>query len=118
MARVVAFVPDLLFGSNVVGGLTAAGHEVTLVGRGGDLEGALTGARVLVIDLTDDVDGRIASARAAVATAPDVRTLAFFSHVEANVRDAAREAGFDLVVPRSRMARAAGELVSQLADGP
>ena len=31
MARVIAFVPDLLFGSNVVGGLRASGHEVRLV---------------------------------------------------------------------------------------
>ena len=31
MARVVAFVPDLLFGSNVLGALQAAGHEAVLV---------------------------------------------------------------------------------------
>ena len=31
VARVVAFVPDLLFGSNVVGALQAAGHEPVLV---------------------------------------------------------------------------------------
>ena len=34
MARVVAFVPDLLFGSTVVGALTAAGHEPALVSDG------------------------------------------------------------------------------------
>ena len=115
MARVAAFVPDLLFGSNVIGALRAAGHEPVLVGRAEDLEGALTGARVLVVDLTDDVDRRIAAARAALVGAPDVRTLAFFSHVESDVRAAAQAAGFDLVVPRSRMARAGGELVTQLA---
>ena len=32
MARVVALVPDLLFGSRVQGDLRAAGHEVTLAG--------------------------------------------------------------------------------------
>ena len=31
MARVVAFIPDLLFGSNVLGALQAAGHEPVLV---------------------------------------------------------------------------------------
>jgi nucleoside-diphosphate-sugar epimerase len=114
VARVVAFVPDLLFGSNVVGALRAAGHQVRLVGALDDID--LHDVQVLVIDLTDDATGRIAAAQAALLRAPeDLRTLAFFSHVEADVRDAARTAGFDLVVPRSRMARAAGELVDQLA---
>ena len=33
MARAVAFVPDLLFGSNVIGALSAGGHEPVLVSR-------------------------------------------------------------------------------------
>ena len=113
MARVVAFVPDLLFGSNVLGALRAAGHEVRLVGNLEETD--LHDTEVLVIDLTDDATGRIAAAQSALLRAPQgLRTLAFFSHVEADVRDAARAAGFDLVVPRSRMARTAGELVDQL----
>lgn len=113
MAAVVAYVPDLLFGSNVVGALSAAGHQVRLVSA---LDtGSLTGADVLVIDLTDEAPARIAAARAALEPAAGrVRTLAFFSHVDEAVRDAARAAGFELVVPRSRMARAGGELVDQL----
>jgi nucleoside-diphosphate-sugar epimerase len=114
VARVVAFVPDLLFGSNVVGALRASGHQVRLVSSLEDV--SLSDVEVLVIDLTDDATARIEAAQAAVARgAGRLRTLAFFSHVEADVRDAARAAGFDLVVPRSRMARAAGELVDQLA---
>ena len=31
MARVLALVPDLLFGSRIQGALTAAGHEVELI---------------------------------------------------------------------------------------
>ena len=113
MARVVAYVPDLLFGSQVVGMLAA--HEVVLVGRGDELEGALAGARVLVVDLTDDVEARIAAVSERLN---GVRSLAFYSHVEAEVRDAARAAGFDLVVPRSRMAREGAALVDRLAAGP
>ena len=113
MARVVAFVPDLLFGSNVVGSLRASGHQVRLVDSLEDV--SLGDVNVLVIDLTDDAPVRIAAAQEAVARGGgQLRTLAFFSHVDADVRDAARAAGFDLVVPRSRMARAAGELVDQL----
>jgi hypothetical protein len=115
VARVVAFIPDLLFGSNVIGALQAAGHDPVMVSRGEDLKGALPGADVLVVDLTDDVAARIESARGALPAGDHrPRTLAFFSHVEADVRAEAQRAGFDLVVPRSRMARATADLIAQL----
>jgi hypothetical protein len=47
----------------------------------------------------------------------DVRTLAFYSHVDVEVRERAERAGFDLVVPRSRMAREGADLVERLAAG-
>lgn len=115
MARVVAFVPDLLFGSNVVGALRAAGHEPVLVSNPETLREDLIGAEVLVVDLTFDAADRIEQVR--VRRPPGVRTLAFYSHVETDVRSRAEEAGFDLVVPRSRMAREAGGLVDRLLDG-
>ena len=114
MARAVAFVPDLLFGSNVIGALSAGGHDPVLVSRADDLPGALPGADVVIVDLTDDAPARIAAAAVALGPEPP-RTLAFFSHVDAEVKAAAEAAGFDLVVPRSRMARAAAQLVSDLA---
>jgi nucleoside-diphosphate-sugar epimerase len=116
VAQVVAFVPDLLFGSNVVGALRAAGHQVRLVGALDDID--LHDAQVLVIDLTDDATGRIAAAQGALLRAPQgLRTLAFFSHVEADVKAAAQARGFDQVVPRSRMARAGADLVAGLLPG-
>jgi hypothetical protein len=102
---IVAYIPDLLFGSNVVGALTAAGHEVQLVST----PAGAPGAEVLIVDLTADAAERIASL-------PEQRppTLAFYSHVEAEVRAMAERAGIDLVVPRSRMAREGPELVQRL----
>jgi hypothetical protein len=99
--RVALLCPDLLFGSKLQGALRAAGHEP--VGPDDD-------ADVLVVDLTDDPDARIE--RSANATAP---RLGFYSHVEQDVRRRAEEAGFDRVVPRSRMAREAAALVESLA---
>ncbi len=122
MARVLALVPDLLFGSRVQGSLTTAGHEVELVGderrlreRLGD--GAAPAAAVLVVDLTDgDLDGAgIVEALSQGGELQGVRTLAFYSHVDAPARERAERAGFDLVVPRSRMAREGGELITRLA---
>jgi len=107
MARVAALVPDLLFGSRVQAMLREAGHDVQLVSQAGDVGGHVD---VLVVDLTDQVDERIAAVQGLGA-----RKLAFYSHVEADVRERALAAGFDAVVPRSRMAREGGELVSRLA---
>jgi hypothetical protein len=114
VARVVAFVPDLLFGSNVLGALGAAGHETVLASDAEALRRDLPGTQVLIVDLTTDPGERIEL----VSATPHegVKTLAFYSHVEVDVRASAQAAGFDLVVPRSRMAREGGALVAQLLE--
>jgi nucleoside-diphosphate-sugar epimerase len=109
VARVIAFIPDLLFGSNVAGALRAAGHEVVLAGDEQAVRRELAGAQLLIVDLTADPDERIAQTRGAC-----VPTLAFYSHVETDVRERAQAVGFDLVVPRSRMAREGAALVERL----
>jgi hypothetical protein len=108
VARVVALVPDLLFGSKVQAMLTAAGHEVELVPTTERARERAAEADVVIVDLTaGDVD-----VEGIVGVAP---SLAFYSHVEADVRERAEAAGFDLVVPRSRMAREGAALVERLA---
>src|SRR5487761_519744 len=103
MARVVAFIPDLLFGSNAVGGLRAAGHDPVLVGDADALARALPGAQALVVDLTFEAAER--TELVGGLRPPGVPALAFYAHVGAEVRARAEQAGFDLVIPRSRMAR-------------
>ena len=98
MARVVAVVPDLLFGSKVQGMLAAAGHEVELVGSAEEARSLTAGE--------PDATGIVGR----------VPTLAFYSHVDADVRERAEEAGYDLVVPRSRMAREGPDLVGRLVS--
>jgi len=122
MARVLALVPDLLFGSRVQGSLLAAGHEVELIGDEGALRSRLEQARdaqgtVLVVDLTnEDLDGSaIVQSLVGEGALTQIRTLGFYSHVDAAVRARAQQAGFDLVVPRSRMAREGPELVASLS---
>ena len=102
MARILAIVPDLMLASRVQEGLGAAGHEVTVVPA---LPEAVE-AEAIVCDL-DVVDP------AAIA-AVGLPALGFYSHVEAETRRAAEEAGIDLVVPRSRMSRELPELVESL----
>jgi hypothetical protein len=124
VARVVALVPDLLFGSQVQGMLTAAGHEVELVGdetrlrdRLGDI--AAPAVATLVVDLTNDaLDGpALVEVLSAEGILAQTRTLGFYAHVDISVRERAEEAGFDLVVPRSRMAREGAQLVAGLISG-
>jgi hypothetical protein len=136
VARVLALVPDLLFGSRVQADLTAAGNEVALIGDEARLRERLAGVggetrdaddarahsgalppAVLIVDLTDArLDGSaIMQALGADGLLAGVRTLAFFSHVDTAVGEHARAAGFDLVVPRSRMAREGAQLVARLA---
>ena len=125
MARVLALVPDLLFGSRLLGTLNAAGHEVDLVTDAGRLrerlaDGIAPRPAVLVLDLTDE-DLKGAELLESLGGAPGlegVRTLGFFSHVDTRARERAERAGFDLAVPRSRMAREGGELVTLLATLP
>jgi hypothetical protein len=114
--RVVAYIPDLLFGSSVLEGLRSAGHEPVLVGGPEALAKALPGAQVLIVDLTSDPEDRIRVVSQDLGSG--VRTLAFYSHVEAEVRAQAEAAGFDQVVPRSRMAREGVALVERLSAEP
>ena len=103
MARVVALVTDLMLASRVEVPLRTAGHDVAIRGEPGP---DAADADLIVADL-DAVDP------AAVAKLGPP-TLGFYSHVDVETRRRAEEAGFDLVVPRSRMARELPELAERL----
>ena len=98
VARVELHCRDLLFGSKVEGALRAAGYDVSR---------EMEDADIVVVDLTDPD----------VAWPEDtgVPRLGFYAHVDQETRRRAEEAGFDLVVPRSRMNREAAALVEKLA---
>lgn len=115
MAHVVAFIPDLLFGSQVQGSLLAGGHTVDLVGDEDGVRTGLQGADVLILDLTHEPMRRAGLLK---SLSPDqlegLHTLAFYSHVDVEARRIADQVGCELVVPRSRMAREGAELVTRL----
>ena len=91
-------VPDLLFGSRVQGGVRAAGHELVAADANPD---------VVIADV-EVVDP------AAVA---GPRRLGFYPHVQPELKRRAEDAGFDMVVPRSRMARELPDLVARVLEG-
>jgi hypothetical protein len=106
--RVLAVFDDLLLGSNVLGMLKAAGHEATLTG-GADLQ--LEGVDLVIVDLAASTFDGVAVVES-LTDRP--RTLGVYSHVDVDTRNRADAAGFDLVVPRSRLAREGPQLVERL----
>jgi CheY-like chemotaxis protein len=113
VARVAAVFDDLLLGSNVLGMLTAAGHDAQLVANP-----EAVAADVLVVDLgSAGFDGvALVERLRAAGELEGTATLGVYSHVHHDVKLRAEAAGFDLVVPRSRMAREGAALVDRLAQ--
>jgi hypothetical protein len=101
---VVAVAADLMLGSKVEATLKAAGHDVTLAPS--LAEAPLDEAELLVADLEVESPEALAGLGMPV--------LGYYSHVDAETRRAARAAGIDLVVPRSRMARELPQLAGRL----
>jgi hypothetical protein len=95
VARIAVVVPDLLFGSRVQGGVEAAGHELVAA----DAQPDLVIADVEVVDPAGVVGPR---------------RLGFYPHVQPDLKRRAEEAGFDMVVPRSRIARELPDLVEKV----
>jgi DNA-binding NtrC family response regulator len=119
VARVLVLTADLLFGSNVQGALAGAGHEVELAAGEDALRESLirSPADVVLADLTTEELERVQSVRELreEGLIGGAFVLGYYSHVEPGVRKLAEGDGFDLVVPRSRMAREGAQLVSELA---
>jgi len=116
VARVALLSPDLLFGSKVEGALGLAGHAVSRFATVERLRVAAQFHDLVIFDLTaEEIDGpdTLHSLREH-GEIGDVPTLAYYSHVDAEMRKRAIEAGFTKVVPRSRMAREGVELVESL----
>jgi CheY-like chemotaxis protein len=111
VARVVAVFDDLLLGSNVLGMLTAGGHEAQLAGEVEHVD-----ADVLVVDLgSAGIDGiALVERLRAAGELEGTATLGVYSHVHHDVKLRAEAAGYDLVVPRSRMMREGADLVANL----
>lgn len=71
-------------------------------------------AQLVIVDLTDSSTDPVA-ALADARTDQSVPALAYYAHTDDDIRRAALAAGFDLVVPRSRMMREGVALISGLA---
>ena len=116
MARVALLSPDLLFGSKVEGALQIAGHTVNRFATPDRLRVAAQFHYVVIFDLTaEEIDGpQLLESLRERGELEGVPTLGYYSHVDTETRSRALDAGFTLVVPRSRMARETVALVEGL----
>ena len=113
MARIALLCPDLLFGSRLEGALRAAGHDVERYDGEDMARAAAPHSDALLVDLTaDEFDGAVLVESMHMGRELEgVATIGFYSHVDQETRRRAEEAGFDVVVPRSRMAREAAAVI-------
>ena len=111
--------PDLMFGSKIEEQLRTAGHDVTRYDGEDMARAAVPESDVLVVDLTaDEFDGATLVESMRMGRELDgVSTVGFYPHVDQDTRRRADEAGSDLVVPRSRLAREAAALVEKAVAG-
>ncbi len=116
--RVVLLGVDLLFGSKLEHAVAQAGCRAERATGDAELADRLDGAALLAVDLADDAEQACALVerlRAAGALA-GVHTLGYYQHVDDATRRRALAAGFDLVVPRSRLFREGADLIGSLLE--
>jgi predicted oxidoreductase len=106
--RVLAVFDDLLLGSNVLGMLGAAGHDAQLAGAA---SADPAGADVVIVDLAGEADVE------GLAERSTGKLVGVYSHEHPEQRARAEAAGFDLVVPRSRLAREGAALLERFSPG-
>lgn len=113
MARILLVVTDLIFESRLTAVLKALGHQVSVVNQMGEVQGALTkGADLVVLDL--HTQGPSPEAAITAAREASVPVLAFGRHTAPALLRAARQAGADVVVPRSSLFEGLPALVAEI----
>jgi len=104
VARIAVAVSDLLLMSRMTEPLGAAGHETVT----GGIPEVAEGVDLIVCDL-DEVDPQAIAALG-------IPSIGFHSHLDTETGDRGRDAGLDLVIPRSRAARELPDLVARLLN--
>jgi glycerophosphoryl diester phosphodiesterase len=99
--RVLGCIADLMFSTRLRDAARELGHDCQIVRRAGDVP--LTGVDLLVVDLMIASGGALELV--AAAREAGVVTVAYGEHVQAEVLQAARDAGADQVLTRFEFTR-------------
>jgi DNA-binding NarL/FixJ family response regulator len=111
----VIIVDDLLFQSRIRSVLEALGFEARVADTPEAVTTACAGARIAVVDL--HAAGLDALAQVRAAKEAGAAVLAYGRHTEPKLLRSARDAGADIVVPRSELVSELPQLVERLSAG-
>lgn len=119
MANAIAVVSDLIFSTKISGTARAVGVDAKIVSTTKDLGAALDAGdvRLVIVDMSLANDEALAALRCGASHASRPTTLAFYSHVQSDLREAAERAGTDLILPRSKFNEQLPQLLRQYCAG-
>ena len=106
---------DLIFTTKIKTTAADLGYEIVVAHdqAGAERQLATSRPRVVIVDLTAGATASAAALARYRALAPDAYFVAFGPHVDADALDAARSAGCQSVLPRSKFAAKLPELLRQ-----
>ena len=118
MADAVAVVNDLNFSTKITGTARAFGIEARVVATpealGKLLDDGCVGLVMVDMAVPNDIATR--SLQRAAAHHPKPETLAFYSHVQAELAESAKDAGATITMPRSQFNAALPELLKRFCE--
>ena len=118
MADAVAVVNDLIFSTKITGTAGALGIDAKAVANPDALGKLLDdgGVRLVMVDMALSTEIATRSLQRAAAHHPKPETLAFYSHVQAELAESAKDAGATITMPRSQFTAALPELLKRYCE--
>lgn len=103
MISCVAIVSDMIFASRISGTAQKLGAECRIINNPTDLSDALESGKpgIVLVDMDCHGLSPVEAIRSVKSQCPSARVVAFFSHVQAELKEQAASAGADDVWPRS-----------------
>ncbi len=119
MDRCIGIVSDLIFATRITGTAYMVGAKCEIVEHPGTLLDALESENpsAVLVDMNCDGISPEEAIRTVKSHWPNARVVAFFSHVQTELKEQARAAGADDVWPRSAFVQRLPELLAS-SDRP
>jgi len=119
MGRAIGVVSDLIFSSKILATARAAGVEARTVSTASALQAALESGDVslVIVDMSLPAEQALDALRSAASHRSGPTTVAFYSHVQSELREAAEKAGAGIIMSRSKFTERLPDLLSQHCSG-
>ncbi len=119
MGSSIAIVSDMIFATRITGTAAKVGAKCKIVKDPGALHDALESDEpgTVLVDMNCDGISPEEAIRTVKSQCPNARVVAFFSHVQTELREQAKAAGADDVWPRSVFVQLLPELLAS-SDRP